>query len=373
MMVLLIDTLNNSICLYEPATKKAAAFFSSMTFEYPLSEFENQKMALMDFLSSDESKPLHDAKSTGLIITDLHIGFGAFDLPALSKFRVKDVFDTRFKLCYPNFEQLYVHNYEYERSNTGVLFQYSFAQKKNIDEILDILKKNDISAVNIEYFSSHFVAALNKTETYPQATFVLGAADCEIIITRADKVVGIYNYGYGTNLLESGIDFLNSAYGPGHDNARRFAGFTKENFANRIPVTDENIGKMPPESGMMFNKPKETRVLKDQALANYNVKNNYRKLLSSVVDVLNRYAAAPYFLPLNEIKVIARDESFDLLNEAAKEFETARLVHIGFDLQNELGRSFANNPLFKGGVMKERRKIDWAKLLTMEIGGKKKA
>ena len=371
-MTLFIDALNNAILVFQKAGKKGPGIFRRKEYSFPLNDFDNQKKAIADFLTSQEGIPLFGAKNVDVVLSDLHVGYGSFELPSLSHFKVRDAFETRFKLCYPQFQGMFVHSEEYERTNASVMVQYEFAQKKEFDEIIGLLRNNNVSVANIDYFSSHFIAKPNKSNAFPQVTLVMGLGDSEVIISKGNQILCTYFIGYGTSRLDSGLDYISSPYFMDNELACRFAGYTKGNFASRSALSDDSINRTDPESGLSFAMPKETRILRGESLENYYVKNGYRKLVSIVTDIMLRYSDTPYFIPSSEIKVIGQDVSTSHLLEASKEYETVRFIPHRFDLMAGLEESVGANPLFNSGVKKERRRFDWSKFLTMEIGGGRK-
>ena len=370
-MNLIIDSLHDQIRFYSPATKKEPSISFAMDFPYSLSSTDNQIKALTDFLKKEEVKPLVDSKTIDLLLPDNGIGFGTFDIPALSKRKALDVFDTRFKLSYPNFEEYCVFNEEYERNADGCLYFYTLVKKSRIDQISSMLKSQNLFISSISFFAAH-LAKLSQTKVvYPKATLLIGKDHAEMIITKGKTVLFVYDFGCGFASLLQGEEFFDSAYHLSHERSSQFAGFAAKNFASKIPFTDENIGKTDPQSGFYISRPRGLRIMKGEVLANYVVKNNFRKFYALIGDVLAHYASAPWFLPLTEIEIYAPEEVVMGLEELGK----ADGIH--FNANDEaawnaiLEHDIAGHRLFKSGIKKERRSFDWRKLLTMEIGKKK--
>ena len=370
-MNLIIDALRNRICLSEEGTKKESGIAFSADFPFALKTAENQTKALTELLKNEEAKPLFSAKNVSLLLPDDGIGFGTFEVPALSKRKAQDVFDTRFKVSYPDFADYYVYSEEYERSSSGCLYFYTFAKKGPVEQVTSMLKSQNISVGSVGFFSAHIAGSSDAKNVYPKATLFMGKENAELIITKGATVLFAYDFGYGSSLLLDGETFLDSAYHPEHDRSSQFAGFAAENFANQVAFTDENIGKTDPTVGFSVSRPKELRIMKDEVLGNYKIKNNFRKFYSLVADILARYASAPWFLPLFEVELFAPESIAAGLEELGK----AEGVHFKLCAEESwnaiLERPVTEARLFKSAVKKERRKFDWRKFLTMEIGKKK--
>ena len=99
-MNIYFNIFDNSIVIGKPASKKEPGYFYKMDFPYSLDNLENKKKAIVELLNKDEGKVLSGNTSHTLIISDETVANGMFDLPKLSRFRIDDVFQTRFKLCY---------------------------------------------------------------------------------------------------------------------------------------------------------------------------------------------------------------------------------------------------------------------------------
>ena len=113
--------------------------------------------------------------------------------------------------------------------------------------------------------------------------------------------------------------------------------------------------------------------MKDEVLANYKVKNNYRKFYALILDIINRYTMAPWFLPLGEVEVFGPTSVCTALVEAGRANGILQFTQCSESQWNfVLERQIEPARLFSSVVKKERRRFDWRKLLTMEIGGKKK-
>ena len=89
-----------------------------------------------------------------------------------------------------------------------------------------------------------------------------------------------------------------------------------------------------------------------------------------VVDNLEFFSNSPWLVPMGEVKVICSDEFYDYINKI--EEASIRFNRVPIDQKALLGKGISNNILFKSSIKKERRKIDWKKFFTLEIGKSKK-
>ena len=385
-MNLLIDPYHNRILLYEERPKKEPPFFYERVFDYSLWEIENQAKAIIEISQDENAKPETPKKESffgpllkyfvpqglSLIIPDSGIGFGTFDLPSLNWFKMNDVFFTRFKSSYPNFESFYVSKYEYERNNSGSTYFYSFFKKERMDRLTSALKAGNVEVGSIDYLSSAYALHNQAAGVYPKATLFVGEDNSELVITKGRNVLHIHEFGYGSKLLLSGETYMESAYQHKYEKAVEFSAFATENFAKKIAFTDENIGKTDTSNTFKVSAPRETRILKDDVLRTYNAKNNVRRYYALVADTLSYYSKAPWFLPISEVQVVGGGILTAMLAETAKGQGDIGFIEVGEGLYKDIvsGKIKANK-LFRSRVKKERRTFDWKKLLTMEIGRKK--
>ena len=371
-MNLVIDSFRDMILIYEEGTKKVPDFCYEKRFDYSLCTLENQQKALVEITKEDESLRQTLSKGVKVVIPDTGIGFGTFDLPSLSRFKLRDVFTTRFKSSYPNFEAFHVNDYEYERNESGAMYFYTFCKKDRIQGINSALKAIGSHASSIEYYASHYARSNDPKSLFPHATLFIGERSAELILTKGKKVLYIYEFGYGTDWLNKGDTYVESAYNPNNEKALQFASFATENFAKRVPFSDENIEKSAPDSSFILANPKEVRVMKEDILEAYLVKNKLRKFYSFIADVVAHYAVTPWFLPITNIDVVCEEDIAAALNAVEKGEGKLTFTYLGDEPFGRLVKSsIGQNPLFSSGVKKERRRIDWKKLLTMEIGKKK--
>ena len=372
-MNIMICSLDNSIRIGRMATKKTPSYFYEANFDYPLTTIDNQLRALADFFKNDEAKILASESSNDLVITDETIGFGTFDLPHLSRFRVKDVFNTRFKVNFPNYKEFFLDSYEFNRNQDGSVFFYSIAKKNHISKLKDFFKSQSVNIRNINYFANNYINNFESKTIFPIITLFVGADYSELIISKGTSVLSISSFEYGSKLLLDGSQYLVSAYGYQNEKSKKYAGFMKDNFATKEIVTDENILKADANKGLSVALPREVRVLKDQMLFNYNIKNNIRKFYTMLLDITQFYSTAPWFLPLGEIKIVCSDEFFNTLIVNTIDYSEIKFVRCENDIVKMLDSPITNNRLFSSSLKGERRKIDWAKFFSFELGKKKKA
>lgn len=371
-MNLIIDALHRKISIYRPQAFKTPSFAYSLDFDFNIFVKDGLVSALKEFLSVKEVSDALKSGPVDLIIPDSGIGYGSMELPPLSKVRTKDVFNTRFKLFYPSFEDFYVRSFEYERSKEKVLYFYRFAKRDDLQSILSCIKANGGSVKSIAAYASLFAKQDKEGVLYPKAFLVIGIDDSELIITRGSEVLCVYSLGYGSNTLLNGESFLDSGYSYENDKACKFASFIEENFSKQEELDDTQILLSDASKGLSFHRPKELRIMRDEVLKAYIVRNNIKKMHALIEDVADSYASSPWFLPISEIKVFALKQIIDGLNDSSE--DKGKLSFLEGE-EGEIEKSFeeeiANDKLFDSKMKGERRKIDWKKLLTMEIGKKK--
>lgn len=371
-MNLVIDPFRDKILLYNAGNKKIPDFWYKKDFDYSLEPLQNQQKALTELVKDDDSLREKLSKGVNVVIPDDGVGFGMFDLPPLSRFKLKDVFNTRFKSSYPNFESFNVNEYEYERNANGALYFYTFCKKERILGLSSALKGIGSSLLNVEYYASAYAFRNDPKALFPHATLFLGKKNAELILTKGRNVLYIHEFGYGYEWLNRGADYIESAYLPHNDKALQFSSFATENFAKKVAFSDENIEKTASSNSFVLPSPKEVRIMKGEVLTNYLVRNAYRKFYALIADVASRFAGAPWFLPINVIDVVSEDGIAPQLNAIEKEEGGLTFNALGAEAFDHLAKGdISQNPLFNSGVKKERRKFDWKKLLTMEIGKKK--
>ena len=102
-------------------------------------------------------------------------------------------------------------------------------------------------------------------------------------------------------------------------------------------------------------------------------KNNAKKLLSMVNDLVLYYHNEPWYVPVSTVKVVCNEDFYQALLEKSADFTAFEMERVDREFDEMRQLHVADNPLFKKSVKAERRKIDWKKFLNMSIGPKKKA
>ena len=371
-MNIYFDVHNNSIMIGKAATKKEPAFFFKMDFDYSLRTSEGKERAVQDFLLTEESKILSSELSNTLIISDETVAFGIFSLPKISKFKINDVFETTFKMSFPNFQEYFLDHYEYEKKEDGSTYFYAISKRKGVNDIINIFSKSSINIKGITYFAQAFADKYGSATGYPEAMLFIGKDTSELIISKCGKVLSINAIDYGLNTLLGEDAYLDSAYNFENHQAKQYAGFIKETLGTKEIVNDVNINKTPEDKGLRHSKPKELRILKGTSLTSYSKKSNARKLYALISDIIEVDSHEPWFLSIKEIKVNTTVEMFELVNSYAIEEDRLLFINREINFEDLLESDIKPSGLYKKTLKTERRKIDWAKFFTMEIGGKKK-
>jgi len=329
---------------------------------------------LDNFLASDKGQYLKKGEENSLIIPDSFVGFSYFNLPPFSKIRLKDVFEIKFRSSYPNFADLYMNYFEYSRSKTGTVYFYSIARKESIKKIQDLFGQHNIKLSAINYFSKYIANYLTRDRNkYPHAVLIIGKANSEIIIHNGRSPVCASVLDYGLDVITNQYKFLDSPYNGDNKISHRYANFVKENFASKTAVvSDENIMKFDADPALFSQKPRELRVLKDELLENYTVKNNMRKFYSRVADVFDYYSHEPFFHPIKEVIVFCDKDFFPEFVGSINEFSEYSFNFFSDDICSCFVTPTKTSTLFKRGLAKERKKLDWKKFFSMDIGKKKK-
>lgn len=371
-MNMLISSLDNSIKIYRAPSKKVEEYFYEQQYDFSLSSLAGQLNALSEFFKTEESHNLKNEQNIDLIIDDNEIGFGTFNLPHLPFFKVKDVFNTRFKMNFPNFGDYYMNYYEMLKNQDGSVFFYTLCKKKCVEEIKTFFKGQSLNIRNITFFSDYYVSYLNSKTAFPTATLIVGQKNSLLIISKNDTLLSVNTFDYGEEVLLSGKEYFHSPYFLSNVESKKYGTFIKENFATKELVTDEGINKSDPEKCMSLSLPKETRILKGNSLINYYIKNNIKKYCAMILDVTEYYSSSPWFLPIGEINIMCSDEFYGHLVNLEDNNFNINFIRLNHDLRNIIAKDVSNNKLFKSVVKGERRKIDWAKFFTLEIGKSKK-
>lgn len=374
-MKIIINQFDNKIKLIREVSKKQEAFSFEMDVPYQLNTYKAKAKAIQELLTKEEAKELKKDKVNSLLLSDNVVGFGLFELPNLAKNKTKDVFETRFRLNFPNFNDYFFDSIELSKDQKKVFYFYKFAKRDNVNKLLNLFKTNGVNINSVNTFSSFFVSEDKDANAYPIATLVIGEYDSELIITKGNTVFSVNIFGYGKKVLLNNKEYLNSGYNFNNVEALSFSGFMKNHFLSNEPIEDENILNVKPEDGLSYTSPKELRLLKEGILDQYIVKNNFRKFYARVTEIIDFYSKEPWFFPLKEINVIGGEEVLNYLTEASKEEKIYHFVDLAISFDTLFEKEIKDCALFKkkGKVKGERRKIDWKAFLNMEIGKKKKA
>ena len=370
-MNIYIDVHNSLIAIGRLENKKEPSYYFQKEFSYCLDSLESKIRAIQEFLKCEETKILSSDLNNILIISDETIAFGLFDLPKLSRFKIGDVFETRFKSYYPNFNDYFVDYYEYEKNNSGSIYFYTLTKKHIIDEIINVFAKSSIQIKGFNYFADALVQFFENKNEYPEANLIIGKDSSELIISKGNKVISTNYIDYGLKQLIDSNEYFFSPYFYNNIQARKFAGFVKENISAKEIINDVNIYKNSPETGLKYSNPKELRILKESSLSNYTKKNNARKLYALIWDIIEKYSHEPFFLPIKEIKVKTNLEMFELLSLQSEDKDGLMFIYKDYDFTELVKGNTCTNNLYKKMIKKERKKFDWSKFLTMEIGRKK--
>ena len=374
-MNIYVDSFTNSLYMGRKASNKVRGYYFEFKTIYDLKLADNVVKAIEDFLNTEESKVLRNEKVVNLILPDHFIGFGTFDLPKMNRFKIKDVFTTRFRLHYPAFEKYHLTYYEYDRTSENIVYFYTVAYKPTIDQIKEMFKKREIKLTGINYFSNVLIHRYSdKKNSYPIATLVIGEQDSRLIISKKQLLVNISQFGYGEHVLLNEDNYLDSAYNNDNMAALKYCAFVKENYKKQLNTTDENINKADPNLALEHKKPKELRLLKEEQIKVYNLKNNIKKYYSMIMDILEYYSKTPWFLPIETIRIVANDEMYQKFIEYTQEYNSINLTRIDLKIKGMTEIEVKDCKLFSSTLKKKGLLggIDWQKFFSLEIGKKSK-
>lgn len=91
-----------------------------------------------------------------------------------------------------------------------------------------------------------------------------------------------------------------------------------------------------------------------------------------LLDITQFYSSAPWFLPLGEIKIVCSDEFYNVLSANVEEYQDIKFIRSEHDVTKLTEATINKNKLFSSSLKAERKKIDWKKFFTMDLGKKKK-
>ena len=371
-MNIYFNLFDNSVILFEKSSGKDSDFIFEKTFDYPISKKDNVGKVVTELLSLNELEILKSSKSVSLILGDDVVGYGLFNLPHLSPFKVNDVITTRLKMNFPNYNKYYFSYSIFEKRREENSYFYSFASIEIVNNYIDLFEKNGVHILNVDYFANTFLSNFKATN-FPVARLFIGKNRSELVIYKGDLVVSVNEIEYGTDDLNSGELYIHSAFNRKNEEALKYSSYIKANFASKEIVNDDAILSTNEEDALVFSKPRELRILKDASLEAYSKKNNLRKYMTMLFDLVDFYSSSPWFLPIKDIETYCKDdELFDSLSNFAKDYEYT-FVRGDLNHLNTYKNEISYNKLFKSKFKAERKKIDWGKFFSMEIGKKKKA
>jgi len=370
-MNVFLNLFSNSISVVSTANKKMPVRFE-LSFPYSIKTTESKIKAINEVLGNEQMKKITNDKNVSLIISDDMVFISHMSFPSFSSKKLSDAFETKFKISYPNFESYFLHYSHYEKTNANSIILYSMANADNINKIKDAFAHNNLEVKNIQYFSNVVTSLSQLKKDAITIKLFVGSENSEVIISKGGTVIGHSIINLGENLLKD-KEYLDSSYNYQNDIAKKYASFHKTNFDSKDILTDELIQKNEIHVDYIYSKPREVRVIKDDQQTLYNQKQNYRKFHGQIMDIVEYYTKAPWFFPIREIRVSASDEVFESLVAANQDQEIA-YTKGSQSIDSIVSVELVNDKLFTNILkQKERRKIDWAKILSMEIGKKKKA
>jgi len=371
-MNIFINSLSNSIIVYDFSEKKGIPFYVEQSFPYSLKNTESKIKAINDFLTEEIVKKLSQS-SNNIIIPDDLVFTGISELPPFSKKKTEDTFLTKFKIDFPKYKELYLSYKEYEKNSKSTFMLYSICKISVLDSILNEFKKHSINIKNICNFSGIIAKKQNQKTNFPCAYLVVGTKESELVIAKGNSVISSSIIELGEEQLLDKTVLQDSSYNLPNSVALKYASFHKTHYDTKDLLTDDMILKNPTLDALMSPQPREARILKGIALENYHLRQNFLRFHTHVIDLLDFYSQTPWFLPIFEIKVLCTDEVYANLLQTNGD---SKIKYTRSDLtyKSIVDINVQNNKLFSSKIStKERKKIDWSKFLTMEIGKKKKA
>lgn len=374
-MIIGINTIGNSITLKRSMLKKTGEYFREFKFDYSLVDIENKIRAINETLTEEVVNEINEDKGHVLLVPDELVFSDIMEFPPLSKGKVQDIFNTRFKILFTQTGGLYLSFKEVDRSGSQVVIQYILSNVKNIKRITDTFFEHGIIIKSIDYFSHHYISQFIRTNSFTLFTLLVGPHSSELLIHKGDNEVLSHVINYGEEELFNGKNYLSSIYGEQNDEAKKYASYIKKNFASSVQATDEDINNSSIDEEYNSSLPREIRVLKDQALENYVIKHNFKLLHGLVCDCIDTCMKSSWRISNSSIRVVGSQLVVDALKEAAIEETNDLYIKAEYEYNDIISKPVVENPFFDSGNIiteKTRRKFEWSKFLTMEIGKKKK-
>ena len=374
-MIICLNTVGNAITLNRSSAKKGNDYTRTFVFDYSLLPFDNKIKAIHEILVEEVIKELNSERAHTLLIPDEFVFSDVVECPPLAKGKTEDIFNTRFRLLFTQPGDFYMSFREIERNKSKAVIQYTVANVNKIKRITDAFFERGVVINSIEFYSHHFINQFAKQSELPTGYLFIGEHNSELIIYKNDIEVLSQNVKFGEKELFDPENFLESAYNLNNNEAKKYTSYIKKNFASSVQASDDEILRTEIDEELLPSTPREIRVLKDQALENYVLKHNFRLLHGFVLDCLDLVNKAPWFIPVNSINVVCSESTYEKLIDASEEDRKEMYVHADFVLNDVLNKPVIGNSLFaKDSIVteKQRRRIEWSKILTMELGGKKK-
>ena len=371
-MNIVLNPFTNTICLFREGNKKEAPVSIQEKANFSLNSMDSCMHAIDEFIASETFKTLKTEKTNLLVIPDFPVAFGTFLLPVLSRFKIHDVFETRFKLCFPNFQSYYLKYREYHRGDEESLYFYTMAKKPDVDSIVSAFEKNGVRITSVDYFGHHIISNLEKKANYPACFLFVGESCSEFVLCKGSEVLSMISSTQGEHTILDKEAYLDSPYFINNDRTLKYAAFMKESLMSKKDLSDEAIDATD-ATYLEYPKPRALRMLKGQSLEAYRVKNSVKKYSALIGDIINYFSLDPWFIPISEIKVISTDNFFEEFSLLSKEYLSVNLERASKSFEEFASLPGKGNPLFTKTIKKERRSIDWSKFFSMSIGPKKKA
>ena len=229
-MNILLDPFTNRIYIFKPGTSRTLAFRADEPASSPLDSVDSCIHALEDIEESDCMNILKSQSGNTLILPDFLIGFGTFVLPSLSKLKMGDAFQTRFKLCYPKYKEYYMTSEEYRRSDSSVTYFYTFAVRKNIEMIVSYFKSRKVVITDVDYYANVVGSNLEKDKKYPAYYLFVGDDYSEFMVWGGTHPIGTVSIPFGRQTITNPEKYLESGYFYKNDRAKKYSAFLAESY-----------------------------------------------------------------------------------------------------------------------------------------------
>lgn len=371
-MNIVLNPFTNQIFLYKAGNKKIPPYTAVFEAQFSLNSTDSCMHAISSFLAENVPDELKRDRSNLLIIPDFPVGFGTFSLPRLSVFKIGDVFETRFKSCYPDFGNYYLKHMTYHKGEEDILRFYTFARRPDVSKLVDLFEKGGVHISGLDYFAHHVISCEHNKDNYPVCYLFVGKDTSEFVLSKGKTVLSISSSPDGRNVILNKGVYIDSPYFLNNARAYKYSAFMRESIMTKKELNDASVDSTDITT-ILPAKPRALRMLKGQSLEAYLLKNSVRKYCSFLNDLISYFAQDPWFIPISEIRVFSTDEFFNDFSALSKEYLSATLVRATTPIEGIPALHGNNNPLFSHSFKKERRSIDWKKFFSLSIGPKKKA